>query len=347
MIKLSLSQPRNVVRSLGRGRAIMNLLLNQFQKTLRMTKMNGVPCYLTLETGNICNLQCVLCPTGQKRRELSKGFLQFETFQKIVDSFAKHLMFLEFYNWGEPFLNPDLLKMIRYARNRNIFVIVSSNMNFRDLSFDQAKEIVESGLNQLLVFCAGASDNTIKRYQKGATFTRAYANMQAIQSAKKFLKRNTPFVQWRLLMTRHTELELEHAKVMSRTCCDYLTPLPIHCDMAKEVFLNPEERFQNVEHWLPANEALCDYDKINRIEKKMRNSCSYLWSKITVHWNGDCFPCCKLFNDSFTFGNLLSSSPNTVWNSLKYQTARKIALGKKFDDNTVICSVCSENKAMT
>jgi len=346
--KIVLLQTKTVCSCLFRFKVVRNYVRLCFEGLFKPTIMKGKPYYLTMESGNICNLSCVLCPTGQKRGGMNRGFLSFENFKKILDKCGSQLLFLEFFNWGEPFLNQELLQMIDYARQKNIFVVLSSNMNFKTLTLDEAKDIVRSGLTQLMVFCAGASDHTIKMYQVGASFQRAYSNMKMIMTAKKFLGKNTPFIQWRFLITKYTESEIEIAKALSKEGCDYLTLLPINCDMAKEVFLNPEGQFRNVEEWLPKADKLCLFDKTRQRRKNMQNRCSYLWSRITVNWNGDVFPCCKVFGDRFAFGNLLEDSLEDIWNGMMYRYARKVATDKQpLERKTVICQYCKENKAMT
>lgn len=351
MAKICLSQSRAVLSCLFRFRVLSNFTRLYIQHFFKPSIMSGEPYYLTMESGNICNLRCVLCPTGQRRDGLDRGFLTFDNFKKILDKCGSRLLFLEFYNWGEPFLNLELLQMIEYARQKNIFVVVSSNLNFKDLTVAEAEDIVKSGLNQLMVFCAGASDLSLQTYQVGASFRRAYANMIKIMMAKRKLGKKTPFIQWRFLVTKYTESEIELARALSKECCDYLTLLPINCDMTKEVFLNPEERFRNVEAWLPSSETLCLFDKTNQRRKDMRNKCSYLWSRITVNWNGDVFPCCKVFGDRFTLGNLLESSLENVWNGARYQYAREIASGEQYLERLnltkPICYHCRMHEAMT
>lgn len=70
----------------------------------------------TIEISNICNAKCTWCTTGLSNREGCKVKPEYMT----VDSFEKGLIYMqekgivdskteiELYNWGEPFLNPDI-----------------------------------------------------------------------------------------------------------------------------------------------------------------------------------------------------------------------------------------------
>ena len=70
----------------------------------------------TIEISNICNAKCTWCTTGLKNREGCKvkpNYMSSESFEKgliymrdngIIDSKTE----LELYNWGEPFLNPEI-----------------------------------------------------------------------------------------------------------------------------------------------------------------------------------------------------------------------------------------------
>ena len=72
-------------------RKLYNLILGKIQFSIGSTHLYYYPAKITIESGNICNLHCPLCPTGQKDTSASKGLLSFSDFKKIIE-IAKRLI---------------------------------------------------------------------------------------------------------------------------------------------------------------------------------------------------------------------------------------------------------------
>ena len=68
----------------------------------------GYPVIAQVEPANYCNLKCPLCLTSSMKKSRPPALLPFETFQRFIDECGDYLLQLIFWNWGEPFLNPDL-----------------------------------------------------------------------------------------------------------------------------------------------------------------------------------------------------------------------------------------------
>ena len=71
------------------------------------------------------------------------------------------------HNWGEPFLNPDILPMVRYARKNRIGTTISSNLNLVNRGEEFLEEVVESGLDHLTVSIDGTTQDVYEAYRKG------------------------------------------------------------------------------------------------------------------------------------------------------------------------------------
>ncbi|MEE9584525.1 MAG: hypothetical protein V3W51_03500, partial [Candidatus Brocadiales bacterium] len=61
------------------------------QLRLGNSRLYGYPAKITIESGNICNLRCPLCPTGQNDPSAKKGLMPFETYKKVVDELGGYL----------------------------------------------------------------------------------------------------------------------------------------------------------------------------------------------------------------------------------------------------------------
>jgi sulfatase maturation enzyme AslB (radical SAM superfamily) len=80
-----------------------------------------------VELTNACNFKCDFCPiTVSKRKRRS---MPLSVFKKIVDQVADNwsTSFLLLHVLGEPLLHADVLSAVRYASNRHLKVIVTTN----------------------------------------------------------------------------------------------------------------------------------------------------------------------------------------------------------------------------
>ena len=70
---------------------------------------------LTLELSSACNLKCVMCPTGNGELTRKKSLMSWDLFEHIIRS-NKNLGRINCNNWGESFMHPRLVDMIRLMR---------------------------------------------------------------------------------------------------------------------------------------------------------------------------------------------------------------------------------------
>ncbi|MEJ2241240.1 MAG: radical SAM protein [Candidatus Bathyarchaeota archaeon] len=340
-------QPQDLIRILFKTKAILNFILIEFQhRFLKTRRIVGFPYHLTIETGNFCPLRCSLCPTGQEKKDLPQGFLRFEDFKKIVDEIGDFLLIIELYNWGEPFLNKDFFRMVQYARDRNIIVTTSSNLNvFNDKI---CKDLINSGLNLLMISLDGASQETVETYQRGNNFTKVFNNIQEIVKQKKVYGLKKPLLQWKYFVTRFTEKEVPMAKRLAKEVgVDHIEFAKLLCDMSQRFFLDSKSQFENVKQWLPTDERYSAYSKkLKKRKKALNNDCSSLWTRSVMNWDGNIFPCCNVYGIKWSFGNALKEGFSKIWNNDSYCSSREIIANGKLEQKKTICHICAKNKAM-
>jgi len=343
--KIFRDQPTDLLRLISKKKALMNFLIVEIQrKILKSAYVSGYPYYLTIEPGNICQLRCVLCPTGQRKKGLPKGFLTFDNFKRIIDELCEYILGIELYNWGEPLLNKEIFKMVKYARDKNIFVTISSNLNF--FNENVCQKLIRCGLNLLIISLYGASQKTVETYQRKNNFDTVIRNASLIVQERKKLKTKKPFLQWRFMVTRFNEHEIAKAReIAKKNGIDFLEPGCFRCDM--ELFLDNRSQFEKVKKWLPKNEVYSYYDYAHKRKKILpKNDCSFLWTRSVVNWDGSVFPCCAVFEKKWNFGNMFRSSFGEIWNSAKYRASRENIGRDKETIPETICHICKRNNAM-
>ena len=322
-----------------------NLFLAKIQwKILKNSKVITYPTALTICPGNICNLHCSLCPTGQNDSGRGKGFLSLELFKKVMDECGPYLWELNLYNWGEPLLNKELFEMVKYSKNFKVNVSISTNLNHFNNSI--CSDLVLSGLDHVVVSLDGTSQESVSKYQVGNDFKKVVANIKKLTNCKRELNKTTPIITWRFLVNRYSENEIESAKRLSQEIgVDELKINKFRCDMGKELLFDKDEQFKNVSRWLPINESLSYYDYAKKRKKKIRN-CRWLWMQSSINWNGSVSPCCAVWHEKYDFGNIRDKSFKMIWNSAEYREARKISREKDIKSTDNICSICYTNKSI-
>src|SRR5258706_3389955 len=121
MSKQTPSRLRNMVRTYSSFRS---------SKLFGNVNHRGMPVSISIEPTTSCNLRCPECPSGLRSFSRPTGMLDKFFFSNIIDELQEHLLYLTFYFQGEPFLNPDFLKMISYASSKGIYTATSTNAHY-------------------------------------------------------------------------------------------------------------------------------------------------------------------------------------------------------------------------
>src|SRR5690606_35571237 len=170
---------------------------------------------ISIEPTRACNLGCPECPSGLKQFTRPTGNLQMEVFEKLRSQLSKHLIYITFYFQGEPFINPRLSEMIRKAAEKNIYTATSTNAHF--LTSPKAKEVVESGLNRLIISIDGTTQVVYEAYRKKGSLEKVLEGTKNILHWKKELKSATPHVIFQYLVVKPNEYQLDEVVKLGKT----------------------------------------------------------------------------------------------------------------------------------
>ena len=77
------------------------------------------------------------------------------------------------WDWGEPLMNPELPAMIRYAAERDIKAVTSTNGHFFKHE-DYIAELLQSGLSTLIVAVDSVSADTYEVYRQEGDLTEVF-----------------------------------------------------------------------------------------------------------------------------------------------------------------------------
>ncbi len=108
-------------------------------------KLQYSPCSLSIDLTTICNMDCSFCSTANYREIIKKRNLSFGKVKKLLDKYNK-ATWVSFCGEGEPFLNPDLFKMVNYAHDLKMGVLVTTNGTLLE---ERMQELLASNVKTL------------------------------------------------------------------------------------------------------------------------------------------------------------------------------------------------------
>ncbi|MDX2095219.1 MAG: radical SAM/SPASM domain-containing protein [Alphaproteobacteria bacterium] len=125
----------------------------------------STPFILFVDPASVCNFKCSFCPTGDRPLISDtgrwQGRLHMDNFTKIIDDleeFDQPLKVLRLYKEGEPLLNTNLPKMIRYAKASRQVPYIDTTTNGYLLTPKNVDALIEAGLDRINISVDGLSD---------------------------------------------------------------------------------------------------------------------------------------------------------------------------------------------
>ena len=283
------------------------------------------PVSADIELTNACNLKCPLCPTTNKmKREI--GFLSMENFIKIIDQLKGKVKKINFGYAGEMSLNPDMHKMIKYARMHGFEVHVSDNG-----TSDKTKELIEADPTEIYFALDGTSKATHEEYRRGSNFEDALRHIKELCYWKKKLHSKTK-IYLQFIVMKHNEHEIPEIINLAKDLgVDQLDLKPVSL-FENILDIDKEEAYNK---YIPKNKKYSRYST----DKKEVNKliiCPALRS-VLILYNGDVVLCCYDYDGIHKIGNIFEQDFDTIWRSKRNQMFRKMVIKKELE----LCKKCT------
>lgn len=316
----------------------------KLSKFFKLKRVPYLPFILNLEPGNICNLHCPLCPTGKDEPGLAKGFMSLELFKQVFEQLKKGLGAINLYSWGEPLLNKDLISIIRYAKagKEDIRITTSTNLNVRNNVL--LVDLIASSIDEIIVSCDGIGSESYLKYRVGGDFNLVMDNLRFLAGKKKELNAQTDIV-WNFLVFKHNEGEVEEARKMAKLIGISFRIGLMRTSMKDEILKPHKDAIAKDRDWIPDNPAYSAYDKEKCTPKKVIKTCRKPWQEISINWDGKVFPCCAVYGDQYSLGDVKIDAIKEIWNSKLFVIARREIIREKMHACT-ICGICRDNGFM-
>lgn len=154
-----------------------------------------------LEPSFLCHIDCAACISPRQRKELKSPPYNFPFlwWKKIVDDLRRadiQIQWAIFEGRGEPLMNPETPKMVRYLKDRiDCYLTLTTHGNFKCTD-----AIVKSGLDQIEVSIDGVDQKSYEKYRKGGSFEKALRFVCDLIERKRLLKVSKPLVWWKYIL---------------------------------------------------------------------------------------------------------------------------------------------------
>lgn len=291
-----------------------------------------MPISISIEPTTTCNLKCPECPSGLRKFTRPTGFLSEDTMKKIMEQMADYLMYVTFYFQGEPLLHKEFGKFIGMLKSRKIVTGTSTNAHY--LTLEKGKEIIESGLDRLIVSVDGADSDTYQTYRKGGNFDKVIENIEGFMKLRSQMKSSKPFVELQFIVFKHNEHQIKEIKTLGKK-------------MGVDFVALKTAQLYEFEQGNPLMPGLLKYSRYSqdengkyRIKGGLPNYCNRSWSGSVITWDGQVVPCCFDKDADHKFGNIHQSDYKTIMNNPKYLEFRQQILTDR--SKIEICRNCTE-----
>jgi mannose-6-phosphate isomerase-like protein (cupin superfamily) len=296
--------------------------------------MNKIrPTRIRLEACSLCQMGCPLCPvhSGVERPAVGLGFLKPDDFQTLLERNPR-LRRVELSNFGEIFLNPHLLDIMRCAHERRVMLTASDGVNFNRVSEEVLEGLVKYRFEYLSCAIDGATDETYRLYRTNGSLPVVLANIRRLNELKRLHGSTRPRLQWQFIVFGHNEHEIEKARAMAA-----------ELGMEFALKFNWDTRFspvRDVEVVRREMGAASEAEYRQVFGRHVSDAdCRRLWLEPQINWDGRVLGCSRNFWQAYE-ANAFSDGLVAAVNSPGVRYARQMLLGKKPPRADIPCSTC-------
>jgi radical SAM protein with 4Fe4S-binding SPASM domain len=315
-------------RTINAAKVLLSFTLSRL---IRKPVVWGMPISYSIEPTNHCNLKCPECPSGLGALTRPLGLLNPDDFEHLIDEINETGFYVQLFFQGEPFINKNLSKMIRYARQKNMYVSISTNGHF--INDENVDFVLENAPDKIIYSIDGLDEKSYQNYRVGGTFKQADHGLRTLVKRKKELKQKHPYVELQFIVMKQNEHELDDVLQYGKDV-----------GVDKVVFKTMQiSAYENALNFLPANQKYRRYivnDGSFRIKGKTKNHCFALWRTSVITWDGKVVPCCFDKDAEFELGLVNGKSFKDVWQSNEYSEFRGKILGDR--QSVSMCTNCTE-----
>jgi len=294
-----------------------------------------LPSEIRLEASTLCQLRCPSCSTANKKIDaaLGRGTLSPENFRNLLSA-NPGIKSVELSNYGEIFLNKHLGEILRTAHEFGVAATAGNGVNLNDASEDALEAVVTYRLRAMTVSIDGASQETYSQYRIRGDFGRVIENVKKINAYKERYQSEFPRLLWQFVVFGFNEHELDAARLMAESL-----GMHFHAKLSWDEQLSPIVDAEKVRAAV-GYASRSEFAERTGKQYLADSTCTQLWIKPQINWNGDMLGCCR--NSWAAFGgNVFDDGFEAVFNGDGMRHARRSLAGEEEARPDIPCARCS------
>ena len=291
---------------------------------------SSYPIVYDIETTNICNMNCVMCP-GPTKMTRPRVTLPMDLFEKAItqihpfsdkelqqwkkfaekyygvkdNGMSENHFFLYIipkvlvlHGYGEPLLDKHIIERGNRCTELDIPSYFSCNpWNLK--SVDVGRQLFDAGLDYIKFHAESADDLSIRQIRgKQANFTDSFKKIKQLLDIKKDNDYKTTIVITMLNLNRPDQYE-DFEKLKNKF--DGLD-VYVYLKSQDQLWYDETEATMKAIHWL--------------------EPCQFPWSTISIKSNGECCECSEDYNNEIILGDINKQSLVEIWNGKAYEEFR-------------------------
>jgi radical SAM protein with 4Fe4S-binding SPASM domain len=321
------------------------------------------PVCLYLETTNRCNLLCTTCPRTYEELE-PPADMSWALFTSIVDQ-VPGLARAVLHGVGEPMLVKNLPRMVRYLKDRGVYVLFNTNGTV--LNERNGRALIDAGLDELRVSLDASNPKSYLAIRGKDYFHRILRNVRAFRAMQEREGHERPRVSAWLTGLKETvdelpafvrvaaeigvkEVYLQRLVFFNQDAIGLARP-----DQALYDRLTAEEADRIAEATALAHSLGLAFSasgaasepgvSLQRTEDKATWSlCRRPWTVMYFTANGRALPCCiapfsQRGYENYTLGDATQETLREIWNGARYQAFRQALHSDRPSDSCANCGL--------
>lgn len=269
------------------------------------------PVELLVELTNSCNLACLTCPQSKMKR--GRGVMSLDLFRKIIDQAAAlHIHSIKLAGLGEPLIDKGIAEKIAYAKKKKLIVKMFTNGML--LNRQKAKQLVESGVDEVFISIDGGSQAVQERLRKGSNFTQIQDNLINFNRLRQEMKTEGEKIPEVVATVTYQDANKSERKLIKESwgnLVDRIRLFPVH-----------------------------NWNVDVNVPRRASEPCHLPFFQMAICWDGRVALCCIDYECHHELGNITRESISSIWQGAASKEVRKAHL-ERSPESIALCGSCS------
>jgi radical SAM protein with 4Fe4S-binding SPASM domain len=293
--------------------------------------------------------------------------LSWENFLKIAEQFPK-MERAVLHGIGEPLINKELPRMIRYLKERGVYVLFNTNATL--LNAKWSRELIESGLDEMRCSIDGADPKTYAEIRGAPLLHKIVSNLREFMQIQNDLNATTPRASiWMTGMQENVHELPDLLRLAAHMGVPevYLQRMVYYhqADTAPGMMDAGHGLFDHFDDEVDALVVECEalaaelgimfkaagatnprssLEASQQRDTQPWKACLRPWTTAYITANGNALPCCispfaTRDYESLKLGNVFEQSFEDIWNDTRYQQWRERLLSDTPHEACAGCGV--------